>query len=197
MKKGNSFALDARVVGNRAFSRRDLEVKLGAAIQKKIKGLEVDLERPQKKVFIEARKKDFFIYTSQKQGLGGLPIGVEGSVAFFVNGKRQELLAAFLLMRRGCNIFPVVKKANARMEKFLGKLVPLNNYRTFIPTEEKSLKKLVEERGIQALATADSKTDAKSLASYKRFDAKQSLLILRPLLLYPREMRKELDALFH
>lgn len=196
LKEGDSFALDVRAAGNKKFSRKDLENRLGAAIQKAVPGLEVNLTTPEKKIFMEVRKNDFFVYTEQQRGLGGLPLGVEGSVAFLFNGKKDELLAAFLLMHRGCNVFPVVKKKSAALKKHVQLLVLFNDYRKFILTEEKELPELIEERKIRAIATADSKTDEKSLASYKEFDSKQDLVVLRPLLLYPDEAKKKLLKLF-
>ncbi len=196
LKKGDSFALDIRVVGNKGFSAKDLENKLGAAVQKAIPNLKVNLSNPEKQIFIEVRKRDFFIYASQLKCFGGLPLGVEGSAAMLFRGKRDELLAAFLLMHRGCNVFPVVKKKSAALEKHIEKLIPFNDYRKFILTMESDLPKLVEERKIKAIATADSKLDEKSLAQYKGFNEKQSLVFLRPLLLYPKEKKKRLLKLF-
>ncbi len=197
LKRGNSFALDVKAAGSKGFSARKLENRLGAAVQKAIPGLEVNLSNPGKEIFIEVRKGDFFIYTRQLQCLGGLPLGVEGNAAFFFSGKKDELAAAFLLMRRGCNVFPVVKKKSAALERHVKKLVPFNDYRRFILTEEKCLQKLVDERKIQAIATTDSRTDSKSLAGYRKFDEKQRLVVLRPLLLYPAEEKKKLQSLFY
>jgi len=196
LKKGNSFAIDARVVGSKGFSKKDLENTLGAAVMAAIPDLVVKLKGPEKTIFVEARKKDFFVYSEQLRGLGGLPLGVEGNVAMFFSGKKDDVVASFLLMHRGCSIFPVVKKQSAKTKALVKKLVPFNSYRQFAITEQKNLEALVSERNIQAVATADSKTDKKSLASYKAFDAKQSLVVLRPLLLYPKESRKRVEALF-
>lgn len=197
LKKGDTFALDASVSPGAGFSGTDLEFRLGAAIQKEISGLKVKLKQPEKEICIEITKKDFFFYSAEQKCLGGLPLGAEGSTAFFFEGKKDELPAAFLLMHRGCNIFPIVKKKSAKLEKFLQKLVPFNDYRQFALTEEKLLPELIQARGIKALATADSKVDAKSLAAYSAFDKNQGLVVLRPLLLYPMEKKKELQKFFH
>ncbi len=196
LKKGNSFALAVNTSNNPGFSRKDLENRLGQAVMDSIPGLKVNLSKPEKKIFLEIRKKDFFIYTEQQKGLGGLPLGVEGSVAMRFSGKKDELVAAFLLMHRGCNVFPVVKKKTPALKKFLEKLAPFNDYRKFAPTEEKDLPSLFEERKIQAIGTADTRLDEKSLAEYKKANSKQALLILRPLLLLPEEKKKELEKLF-
>jgi len=197
LRRGNTFALDIRVFGNNAFKSKDLEIALGKSVQDAMPGLKVKLKNPEKEILIEVRKEDFFIYSAEQKGLGGLPLGAEGNLAFFFQGEKGELPAAFLLMHRGCNVFPVVKKKGGAMERFLRRLVPFNDYREFVLTEEKDFPQLVNERNIQAIATADSKTDEKSLAAYKEFNEKQSMVVLRPLLLYPKEKRKELEKLFH
>ena len=195
LKEGDEFAIDARSTGNK-LSARDLERNIGAAVMDAIPNLKVKLKNPEKEIFIEVSKKDFFIYTEQVKGLGGLPSGAEGAVAMFFEGKEDELPAAFLLMHRGCNIFPIVKKNLKELEEHIAKLVPFNDYRQFALTTEKNLPKLLEERKIRAIATADSKTDSKSLAEYEKFNKKQNLLVLRPLLLYPEEKKANILKLF-
>lgn len=197
LKKNDSFAFSVNASNSPAFSRKDLENRLGAAVMKEIAGLTVDLSKPKKKIFLEVRKNDFFIYTGQVKGIGGLPLGVEGSLAFLFSGKKQEALAAFLLMHRGCNIFPVAKKKTAAVKKLLEKLVPFNACREFSLTEEKELPSLVEERKIRAIGTADSELDKKSLAQYAKFDSAQSLVVLRPLLLLPEEKKRALQKMFN
>jgi len=191
LKQGDEFALDANTARNKGFSSKDLENRLGAAVMKEIPGLVVRLKNPKKKISVEVREKDFFVYLNQKPGLGGLPSGAEGSVAMFFEGKEEELLAAFLLMHRGCNIFPVVKKKTKALEKHLEKLIPFNDYREFSLTGEKDLEKLIEGRKIKAVATADEKIDGKSLGEYEKFNKEHELIVLRPLLLYPEELGKK------
>ena len=88
-------------------------------------------------------------------------------------------------MHRGCSIFPVAKKITPSLKKHLEKLVPLNGFREFTFTESGRLPQLIEARNIQAIATADSRLDEKSLAAYKEFNEGQKLVVLRPLLLCP------------
>ena len=196
LKKGNEFALDARAVGNN-LSARDLERRIGAAVMEAIPGLKVRLKNPEKEIFIEVSKTDFFIYTEQAKGLGGLPSGVEGAIAMLFSGEEDELAAAFLLMHRGCNIFPIVKKNSKKLESHVAKLVPFNDYRQFALTLEKDLPALIEERRLKAIATVDSKLDEKSLAEYEKFNKSQNLVVLRPLLLYPLEKKKRLENMFY
>jgi len=197
LKKGDSFALSVNASNNKDFSGKDLENRIGNAVMKEIPGLTVNLSSPGKKIFIEVRKHEFFVYNSQERGLGGLPIGVEGSVAMPFSGKKDELLAAFLLMHRGCNVFPIASKKILAVKKMLKMLEPFNGCRKFELKGEKDLPQLVEKRNIRAIATADSRVDEKSLALYKKFDAAQQLVVLRPLLLFPEERKKEIERLLY
>ncbi|GEM_PF-1076100 len=185
LSRGNSFAVRARVSGNQNFSSRDLNVQIGAEIQKAIPGLIVNLDEPEKELFVEVQQKEFFLYRGETVGPRGLPLGVEGNVAFFFSGKKKDLLAAWLLMKRGCSIFPVLKSKKA--ESLLKKLVPWNSWRDFAPVQEKDLPFLIKERGILALATADAGVSKKDFVFYKQFDEKFDLPVLRPLLLLPEK----------
>jgi thiamine biosynthesis protein ThiI len=196
LEKGDSFALDARVVNNKVFSAKDLENRLGAAVIKAIPGLKVNLSAPEKEIFIEVGTKGFFIFSSETRCLGGLPLGVEGGVALFFSGQKEELAAAFLLLHRGCNIFPIVEKKSKGLENHIALLVPFNAYRDFSIATKGELPLLARERNIKAIATADSALDEKSLASYEKFDALHSLVVLRPLLLYPKAELERVLRLF-
>ena len=88
-------------------------------------------------------------------------------------------------MKRGCSIFPVLKKKSAA--KALEALVQWNCFRDFAPVLEKDLPVLVRERNILALAAADRGISKKDFSSYKKFDAQFSLPVLHPLLLLPEK----------
>jgi len=109
-----------------------------------------------------------------------LPLGVEGSVAVFFEGKKEELLAAWLVMKRGANVFPIVKGSKAAVERILKKLVPWNSFRKFALTDEKDLEKLVAERDLKAVVFASSKP--------KHFP---KMLALFPLVFFPKKMAGE------
>ncbi|MAG22221.1 MAG: hypothetical protein CL943_02870 [Candidatus Diapherotrites archaeon] len=196
LKKGDSFALRAKKSVEGPPSSKHYENTLGQAVMDSIQGLIVNLSKPEKQIFIEVRKRDFFVYFSNIPCLRGLPLGVEGNASFFFEGKKEELPAAYLLLYRGCNIFPVVEKKRAKLEAHINKLVPYNSYRGFVITEQKDSQKLVEERKIQAIGTADSGTTEKDFTEYKKFDSNHPEVVLRPLLLYPKELIQEKQKLF-
>ncbi len=195
LRKGDSFALRVKRLAETDLSSKDYENKLGKAVMDTIPGLTVKLKNPEKRITVEVRKRDFFVYFSDIPCIRGLPLGVEGNLAFLFEGKPEELLAASLLMFRGCNIFPVVKKKSKQIEAHVNKLRAINCWRDFVFTEWKGIGKLVSERKIQAIGLADRGTSKKEIEDYAEFDAKQPVAVLRPLLLYPEQMVSEKKAL--
>ena len=190
-RKQDSFAVDCSRVGMHYFSSQEVERKVGANIVRKY-GLKVNLKNPDKTLHVEIHNDRAYFYVDEVKCFGGLPTGVEGCVAMFFYGKEEELACAWLLLRKGCNVFPVVKGPEEKVERIVKHLIPWNAYRKFILSKEEELEELINKYNIIALATADRETTKEAFANYKEFDSKKKLAVLRPLLFYDREMLEEL-----
>jgi tRNA uracil 4-sulfurtransferase len=83
-------------------SSMDLDKEIGAFVvsefDKKVSLKEFDIE-----VGIEARAGKAYVFLEKFKGLGGLPVGVSSSVYCKIDCNR-DLLAALLVMKRGCDI---------------------------------------------------------------------------------------------
>lgn len=75
IRQVNSFALRVRRVGNHAFTSQQVAQELGAIIQKQYPHLHVDLEEPEKEIFIEIRNNTCYLFDHVHRGSGGLPLG--------------------------------------------------------------------------------------------------------------------------
>ena len=80
----------------------ELAAEVGRAL-----GLPVDLKRPKTVIYVEVRNK-VYVYTSEdvREGVGGLPYGVEGSVGVECEEPERGLVVSALLARRGSKVFP-------------------------------------------------------------------------------------------
>jgi len=106
-EKFRSFAVKARRVGTHPFTSQKINEEVGAEIAGL--GKKVDLSGPEKIFFIEVRDKKTYICTEKIPGLGGFPLGTQGrAIALLENEK--DVLAAWLFMRRGCEVVPVTGK---------------------------------------------------------------------------------------
>src|SRR6056297_2545914 len=75
---GDTFAVRARRAGNadaHPFTSEDLEREGGAAVFDALDDPEVDLTDPDTTFSVECRKDEAFVYTDERPGPGGLPLG--------------------------------------------------------------------------------------------------------------------------
>ncbi len=184
LKGSGSFALRVSRSGAHKFSSHDIAVQCGAAIQSAIPNLKVDLSNPEKEIFIEIINSKFYLYDSETPCAGGLPLGVEGAVAALFSGNENDAPAAWLIMKRGCRVFPIAEKESAKVKKAVDSLIPWNSFREFRISNENELKELVAEHNLQAVVSADESPKEASI---------EELPILYPLAFFPEQMKKEIE----
>lgn len=143
LKDAKTFAIRARRAGrDYPFTSKDLEREVGDLILKEIPELQVDLDDPERTIYIEVRPDKAYIFSKKIEGVGGLPLGTQGKVVLLVNG-RDSLVAGWLTMRRGCSLVPVCfdKKTLKGVKKL--REWSSEKFRVNIPYQ-KSLEKLRE-----------------------------------------------------
>ena len=86
----------------------DVNRTVGMALEKK--GLRCDLTLPDFVLYIEINEAGAYLFTEIISGAGGLPVGVEGKVAVFIEDE-ASILAGLLMMKRGCQIVPLATSA--------------------------------------------------------------------------------------
>lgn len=109
IKDHESFAIRPRRSGKHSFSSQEIGVACGNAVFEHIKDKypRVDLTSPDKEIFIEIRQNYGFVFTDIVYGIGGLPLGTQGRMVALVSGGIDSPVAAWLMMKRGCEIIPV------------------------------------------------------------------------------------------
>ena len=155
LQKGDTFALRVKRSGIHEYTSQDIAVKGGQAIIDNFKNLnlKVNLSNPMKKIYIEVRDTFTYIYTEIiKTEWGGLPIEKNKKILIHDIGRLSDLLAGFLLMRRGCEIYPILFQLtndNNFFESQLSNWKELVNYfpkRNFI-IRKVNLTKVIEKIG--------------------------------------------------
>ncbi|MCD1293760.1 tRNA 4-thiouridine(8) synthase ThiI [Methanocella sp. CWC-04] len=109
IKDGESFAINARRAGAHDFTSQDAGRKCGDAVWEAIKDRHprVDLKNPDHEIFVEIREERSYIFTGVIRGTGGMPLGSQGKMVALVSGGIDSPVAAWMMMRRGCEIIPV------------------------------------------------------------------------------------------
>lgn len=67
-------------------------------------GLKVSLERPEKTVYVEIGERKARVFSEKLRGPGGLPVGSSGRVLCLFSGGIDSPVAAWMMMKRGCNV---------------------------------------------------------------------------------------------
>ncbi|MDD3245611.1 MAG: tRNA 4-thiouridine(8) synthase ThiI [Methanosarcina sp.] len=111
IREGESFAIRARRSGNHSFTSADLGRNCGDAVwnalEKEGINPKVDLSSPDKEIFVEMRQNLAYVYLETVKGVGGLPLGTQGSMVVLMSGGIDSPVAAWLMMKRGVMIIPV------------------------------------------------------------------------------------------
>lgn len=108
IQEGQSFAIRARRAGTHDFTSRDVAIACGNAVFQKVnKTIKVDLDCPDVEIFVEMRQDKAYVFTESIKGVGGLPMGTQGRMVALISGGIDSPVAAWLMMKRGCEIVPL------------------------------------------------------------------------------------------
>lgn len=101
---GKKFAVRAkRSDKNFPMGSMELSGEIGKRVLDSVDA-KVDLKNPEITVFIEIMQKKALVFFEKVRGLRGLPVGVGGRVLCLMSGGIDSPVAAYLLMKRGCEV---------------------------------------------------------------------------------------------
>jgi thiamine biosynthesis protein ThiI len=100
---GASFAVRARRSGEHPYTSQELARVLGAAVQRSIPGLAVNLDAPQREIHVEVRGPRAYVFHDVVPGTGGMPLRSQGPVLVLARDD-EGMAATWLMMRRGCGV---------------------------------------------------------------------------------------------
>lgn len=109
--------------GNKQFPLTSPEInkKLGMYLEKC--GQAADIKNPDYILYLDIQQKGAYLYTETYSGLGGLPVGVSGKCTCLFSGGIDSPVAAYYMMKRGCNIILVHFYRTPSIEKKIIDLV--------------------------------------------------------------------------
>ncbi len=103
--EGRSFD-SFRITTNRADKRfpmnsQEINRDLGTFV-KDLTGAQVKLKDPEISIYLDIQSRGFLVYFDEVKAHGGLPVGVSGKVAVMLSGGIDSPVAAWQMMKRGC-----------------------------------------------------------------------------------------------
>ncbi|MET1124282.1 MAG: tRNA uracil 4-sulfurtransferase ThiI [Archaeoglobaceae archaeon] len=84
----------------------EVNAEVGRYIAEKT-GKKVDLKNPSVTVYVEICEDAAYVYSRRIEGVGGLPVGTAGRVISLISGGIDSPVAAFMAMKRGCEVVAV------------------------------------------------------------------------------------------
>ncbi|MCK5042739.1 MAG: hypothetical protein KAR51_01825 [Candidatus Aenigmarchaeota archaeon] len=152
--KGNkkSFAVKVKRVGTHDITSKEMESRWGYAVGSRYDN-PVNLTKPEVSLNVEVRNDVAYIFTDTYSCAGGLPVGVEGTVAAFVNNE-NDLISAYLIMKRGCSVVALAKNKDIteKLNLFTTDLKIIQYKKDWMP----ALKDAVKEQGVKALVSGET-----------------------------------------
>ena len=180
IKKGHTFAVKTNRVGKHSFTSEQINKELGALIVKEL-GNKVKLSSPDKTIYIDIRDKSAYMHTNIIKGPGGLPVGVAGKAAVLMENK-NSLAAAWLAMKRGCEIVPIfIGKTNTSWLNTLkrwscGSDIKPHTTKTKDP---EAINKIISETSSLGLVTSETLKDSNK---YRKTKSEHSVPVYWPLI---------------
>jgi len=104
-----SFAIRARRTGEQEYTSQQIGRMCGDAVFEAVRerNPRVDLKNPDHEIYVEMRESGSYVFSKVIKGVGGMPLGSQGKMVALVSGGIDSPVAAWLMMRRGCDLIPV------------------------------------------------------------------------------------------
>ncbi|NOQ38604.1 hypothetical protein GQ472_07015 [archaeon] len=172
--KGNkkSFAVKVKRIGTHDITSKEMESRWGYAVGSRYDN-PVNLTKPEVSLSVEVRNDVAYIFTDTYSCAGGLPVGVEGTVAAFLDNE-NDLISAYLIMKRGCSVVALAKNKvlAEKLNLFTTDLEIIEYKKDWMP----ALKEAVENHKAKALVSGET------LENMTDLEKKVDLPILRPII---------------
>lgn len=100
--RGRTFAARVKRRGTHDWNSMDLAMQIGSELYSVSGG--VDLTSPEVEVRVDVFDASAFLVVDHQKGAGGLPLGSQDRVLCLVSGGFDSVVAAWMLMSRGCPV---------------------------------------------------------------------------------------------
>ena len=123
---------------DKAYPLTSLEInhRLGGFVER-LTGARVSLREPDVNIFVEVTPREALVYLREMPGPGGLPVGSGGRVAALMSGGIDSPVAAWRMMKRGCQVvfvhfhsFPLVDGSSREKALELAELLSRYQFRS-------------------------------------------------------------------
>lgn len=99
--EGKTFCVRVRRIGQHDFTSTDVERYVGGELNQRCSTGGVKLKNPDITINLEIKNDTAYLVEQRYEGLGGFPVGSQGSVLSLVSGGFDSTIASYMMIRRG------------------------------------------------------------------------------------------------
>lgn len=178
-----SFAVRVKRIGTHDITSKEMESRWGYAVGSRYNN-PVNLTKPDIQLNVEVRNDAAYIFTETHLCAGGLPVGSEGTAAAIIDSK-DSLFAAYLIMKRGCNIVAITEDKS--LAKGLALYTTDLNIIEYKKDWSDAINETIEKHNTKALVSAET------INTMTDIEKKTDLPVLRPIIGFDKkDMRPNL-----
>ncbi|WP_412032166.1 tRNA uracil 4-sulfurtransferase ThiI [Malacoplasma muris] len=106
-----------------------IEIKKSVAgyLLSNVENLHVNVHNPNTYLWIEIKKNQSIIYSNKTKGIGGLPIGLNGSCLSLISGGIDSCVSSFLMQKKGMKVDYLTFVTSEVTQKTIKKIIGIIN----------------------------------------------------------------------
>lgn len=103
-KDNSTFKVEVKRKFKNFLEQQEIKKIMAGHIFNNFNNMKVDVHNPDILIWIEIKEKESIIYTNKINGIGGFPIGSNGSCLSLISGGIDSCVSSFLLQKKGVQI---------------------------------------------------------------------------------------------
>lgn len=127
LENNKTFKIEVKRKYKNFMEQLEFKKIIASSILKKNKNLKVDVKNPDFIIWIEIRKDKSIIYSHKTKGIGGLPIGINGSCLSLISGGIDSSVSSFFMQRKGLKVDYLTFITSEVTQKTINKIIGIIN----------------------------------------------------------------------
>lgn len=127
LEENKTFKIEVKRKYKNFMEQLQLKKEIASYILKNNKSLKVDVKEPDFIIWIEVRKDKSIVYSNKIKGIGGLPIGLNGSCLSLISGGIDSSVSSFFMQRKGLKVDYLTFITSEVTQKTINKIIGIIN----------------------------------------------------------------------
>lgn len=127
VKENDTFKVELKRKYKDFMEQIELKKSVAGYLLTHVKNLKVDVHNPNVYLWIEVKKEKCVLYSHKIEGLGGFPIGLNGSCLSLISGGIDSCVSSFLMQKKGIKVDYLTFITSEVTQKTINKIIGIIN----------------------------------------------------------------------